>query len=51
MESFHLEVEQLRQIFKCNNYPNGLIDQYVKTFLNRVYLPKRILITVPKKMF
>ena len=32
MQSFHLEVEQLRQIFKCNNYPVGLIDQCVKTF-------------------
>ena len=49
MQSFHLEVEQLRQIFKCNNYPVGLIDQCVKTFLNKIYVPKRILITVPKK--
>ena len=49
MQSFHLEVEQLRQIFKCNNYPVGLIDQCVKTLLNKIYVPKRILITVPKK--
>ena len=49
MQSFHLEVEQLRQIFKCNNYPVGLIDQCVKTFLNRIYVPKRILIALPKK--
>ena len=49
MQSFHLEVEQLRQIFKCNNYPVGLIDQCVKTFLNKIYVPKRILMTVPKK--
>ena len=40
MQSFHLEVEQLRQIFKCNNYPVGLIDECVKTFLNRIYVPK-----------
>ena len=49
IQSFHLEVEQLRQIFKCNNYPVGLIDQCGKTFLNRIYVPKRILMTVPKK--
>ena len=49
MQSFHLEVERLRQIFKCNNYPVGLIDQCVKTFLNRIYVPKRILITKPTK--
>ena len=49
MRSFHLEVEQLQQIFKCNNYPVGLIDQCVKTFLNKIYVSKRILITVSKK--
>ena len=40
MQSFRLEVEQLRQIFKCNNYPVGLIDQCVKTFLNKINVPK-----------
>ena len=49
MQSFHLEVEQLRQIFKSNNYPVGLIDQCVKTFLNKIYVPKKNLINVPKK--
>ena len=51
MQSFHIEVDQLRQIFKCNNYPFTLIDQYVKTFLNKIFVPKRTLITVPKKIF
>ena len=49
MQSFHSEVEQLPQIFKCNNYPVALIDQCVKTYLNKIYVPKRILITVAKK--
>ena len=49
MQSFHLEVEQLRQIFKCNNYPVGLTVQCDNTFLNKTYVPKRILIAVPKK--
>ena len=35
--------------FKCNNYPAGLIDQYVKNFLNKIYVPKKVLITLPKK--
>ena len=30
MQSFHLEVDQLRQIFKYNDYPVTLIDQCVK---------------------
>ena len=49
MQTFHLEVKQLRQIFKCNNCPAGLIDQYVKTFLNKIYVPRKVLITAPKK--
>ena len=49
MQSFHLKVEQPRQVFKCNNYPEGVIDKCVKTYLNRIYVPKRILITLPKK--
>ena len=49
MQSFHLEVEHLRQIFKCNNYPVGLMDQCEDLFLNKNYVPKRTLITVPKK--
>ena len=49
MQSFHVEVDQLRQIFKYNSYPVTLIDQCVKTFLNKIFVPKRTLITVPKK--
>ena len=49
MPSFHLEVDQLRQIFKCNNYPVTLIDQCAKTFFNKIFVPKATLITVPKK--
>ena len=51
MQSFHLEVDQLRQIFKCNNYPVTLIDKYVKTFFNKIFVPKRTLTTVPKKRY
>ena len=49
MQSFHLEVDQLRQIFKCNSYAVTLIDQCVKIFLNKIFVPKRTLITVSKK--
>ena len=27
MQSFHLEADQLRQTFRCNDYPVSLIDQ------------------------
>ena len=49
MQNFHMELDQLRQIFKYNNYPVILIDQCVNTFLNKLFVPKRTLITVPKK--
>ena len=46
---FHLEVDQLWQTFKCNNYPVPLMEQCVKTFLNKIFVPKRTLIIVSKK--
>ena len=41
MQSFYLEVDQFWLIFKCNNYPDTLIHQFVKTFLNKIFVPKR----------
>ena len=50
MENFHLEVELLRSIFKCNNYPVVIIiDQCIKKFFGKLYIPKQIVPTVPKK--
>ena len=49
LRSFHLEADQLQQIFKCNNYPDTLIDQCLQTFLNKIFVAKRTSITVPKK--
>ena len=44
MEDFHIEVELLRGIFKYNNYP-----AYTIKFFDKLYIPKQILPTVPKK--
>ena len=49
MENFHIEVEHLRSIFKCNNYPVNIINQCIKKFLDKLYVPKQIVLTVPKK--
>ena len=49
MDNFHIEVEHLRSIFKCNRYPVNIIDQCIKKFLDKLYVPKQILLTVPKK--
>ena len=49
MENFHIEVEHLRSIFKCSNYPVNTIDQCIKKFLDKLYVPKQIVLTGPKK--
>ena len=49
MENFHIEVEHLRSILKCNNYLVNIIDQCIKTFLDKLYVPKQIVLTVPKR--
>ena len=48
MESFHIEVERLRIIFKCNNYPINIIDQCIKKLLDKLNVPKQIVPTVTK---
>ena len=48
MENFHIEVEPLRSIFICNNYPVNIIGQSFKKFLHTLYVPKQIVPTVPK---
>ena len=42
-------VELLRSIFNCNNYPVNIIDRCIKKFLGKLYVPKQIVPTAPKK--
>ena len=46
MENVHIEVELLRSIFKCNNYHVNIIDQCIKKFFDKLYVPKQIVPTV-----
>ena len=46
---FHLEVENLRKILKKNSYPSGIIEQYIKSFLNKPHVLKKVIPTVPKE--
>ena len=39
---FHLEVEKLREILKKNSYPSSIIELSIRTFLNRLYVPKQV---------
>ena len=44
--SFHLEVENLREILKKNSYPSGIIEQSIRSFLNKLHVPKKVIRTV-----
>ena len=43
MENFHIEVEHLISILI------NIIDQCIKKFLDKLYIPKQIVLTVPKR--
>ena len=49
MEILCIDVEKLRYILKCINYPVNVSDQCIKKFLGKLYVPKHILPTVSKK--
>ena len=46
---FHLEVEKLREILKKSIYTSGIIELPIRTFLNRLYVPKQVYVTAPKR--
>ena len=49
MENLHIEVELLKSIFKCKNYPVNITDQSIKKLLDNLYVPKQVVPTLPKK--
>ena len=48
-EKFHEEIVLLKEVFKKNEYPQFFIDKYIKKYLNKLFVPKRIIYTVDKK--
>ena len=48
-ENFHRESENLKLIFKHNNYPQNFVNQCIKKFLNEVFIKKDLIIMVPKR--
>ena len=49
MENFNIELEHLRSILKCNNYPVNVIDQCMKKILDKLYVHKQIVLIAPKR--
>ena len=48
-EKFHEEIVLLKEVFKKNEYPQLFIDKCIKKYLNKLFVPKRIIHTVDKK--
>ena len=46
---FHLQVENVREILKNNSYSSRIIKQSIRSFLNKLYVPKKLISTVPKE--
>ena len=46
---FHLELKNLRDILEKYSYSTGIIEQSIKSFLNKFYVPKKVIPTVSKK--
>ena len=49
MPKFHQEICKIKDIFIKNGYSERFLDKCVKTFLNKVFIPKRIIQTAEKK--
>ena len=49
MPKFHQEICKIKDVFIKNGYSERFLDKCVKTFLNKVFIPKRIIQTAEKK--
>ena len=45
----HQEICKIKDIFIKNGFSEKFIDKYVKTFVNKVFIPKRIIKTAEKE--
>ena len=48
-EIFHQEIVFLKDIFKRNSYPPNFIDKSVKTFLDKIFIEKKVFSVAQKK--
>ena len=49
MSKFHFEIEKLKKILLLNGYSNKFIDKCIFHFLNKLFIKKPSVVTVPKK--
>ena len=48
-DKFHEEVSYLRNTFIKNCYPGFFIDKCTKVFLDKIFIAKKVVLTVPQK--
>ena len=46
---FHYEIDKLESILYKNSYPHDLVDKCIKEFLDKILVPKPVVITLSKK--
>ena len=49
MSKFHFEIEKLKEILLSNGYSNKFIDKCISKFMNKLYIKKPVMVTVPRK--
>ena len=49
MAKFHFEIEKLKEILLSDGYSNKFIDKRISKFMNKLYIKKPVMLTVPKK--
>ena len=49
MSKFHFGIEKLKEILLSNGYFNKFIDKCISKFINKLYIKKPVMLTVPKK--
>ena len=49
MSKFHFEIEKLKEILLSNGYSDKIIDKCISKFMNKLYIKKPAMLTVPKK--
>ena len=49
MSKFHSEIETLQEILLSSRYSDKFIDKCIFKFMNKLYIKKTVMLTVPKK--
>ena len=49
MSNFHFEIENLNKILLSNGYSNTFIDKCLSKFIDKLYVKKPVIETIPKK--